>query len=687
MACPNGLDVPEELDALLTGLKVRIDMLGLMEDIDKAIECATAAFEASSETSVLDVTEYTEINDVGQAQRLSRLGVMYSVRYERTSHWKDIDQAVKLCNKAMASVPKNNPARHELSCNTASVLGQRFERTGWIDDAGQALALVGTVLETTTLDQSTRALALSVCAGLLEARYVRTGSLDDLNDAVRRIQDSLAATHGDLARPRRLNTLGNLLVMRYRRIGANEDLNLGIEHIKMALDITPPQQQPDRIMWSNNLAIALGQRYKYTNALEDLNIAIQSLSIAAIEEQPAASTLFSTRAIRLLERYGQTKEIQDLNDCINSFGSAINLSSPDDPGLPYWLNNLANALSTRFEREETIDDLNRAIEVLVTAVKQAPKDHPDRATVLGNLGIRLRERFYRLRKASDCKRSLAAFKKGWRCENAAPSFRVHLARDAATMLAWAEVWDEALEILEAAVQLLPVSSPRNLRNADKQNVLSKYAGLAALAASIALNAGKEPYHALELLELGRSIIATLAIGAYPDISDLRQSYSELAREYEDLRDELDSPADPESLLQPTQSRDTYGLRLQRRYEAEKAFNRLIVMIRGQAGFHDFLLPPKKTDMMAAANPDPMIVINVSALRCDAFIVENTQLRVVELPDLDLAKVREKATPQSLKSPYHRCSLLEWLWDAVMCPILEALDSRLSCFGNNLPHVW
>ena len=492
------------------------------------------------------------------------------------------------------------------------------------------------------------------------------------------------STRGALEKPQRLNMLGSLLVMRYERIGASEDLAWEIEILKSALSTMQQQQQPDRVRYSNNLAIALGQRYNLTGGIKDVDDALESLSWVTIVENPAGPTLYNIRGVRLLKRFEYRKNIQDLNDSTDCFRLALRSNSSKEPDQPFWLNNLANALGIRFEQQNTMDDLNRAIKVLGTAM---PKDHPDRAQMFGNLGTRLRTRLYQSRKKSDLNASLDAFQKGWYCENATPSVRVRLARQAADIIASVENWEEALLFLDGGVRLLSILSARSLRHSDKQRVLSDYSGLASLAASVALSAGKEAFHALELLETGRSLISSLVLGESSEISDLRQHHPKLAYEYEAICAELDSPTDPESSFRPTGRVETYALRLQRRHEAENRLNRLIMIIRAQLGFHYFLLPPTAHDMMAAASPDPIIVINASYFRCDAIIVEKDRLSVVTLPHLDREKVREKARPGSLASLHHRSSMLEWLWDAVTYPILEALGYTHLEPGSNLPHVW
>ncbi len=80
--------------------------------------------------------------------------------------------------------------------------------------------------------------------------------------------------------------------------------------------------------------------------------------------------------------------------------------------------------------------------------------------------------------------------------------------------------------------------------------------------------GNDAYHALELLELGRGIIAGLLLEMRTDISSLEQQHVELAERFSSLRDELDSPTDREVSLFSGESRLCRESRTKRRREAE-----------------------------------------------------------------------------------------------------------------------
>lgn len=238
----------------------------------------------------------------------------------------------------------------------------------------------------------------------------------------------------------------------------------------------------------------------------------------------------------------------------------------------------------QFQRQQSINELNEAVEAADDAIKATTRDNQDRADCLNNLGNRLGRRFERTGDMADLESSLASYKQGWACRTAPPSIRIRLARYAASILALQSKWEESSNYLNNAVLLLPTVSTRLLQHTDKQHMLQDFAGLASAAAATTLNTGKEAHKALELLELGRGVIAGLLLDLRTDISDLRLQYPTLADEFASLRNELDSPTERIVLLTP--DHDTYSQELQarRRREANQRFEELIGEIRSQPGF-------------------------------------------------------------------------------------------------------
>ena len=134
-------------------------------------------------------------------------------------------------------------------------------------------------------------------------------------------------------------------------------------------------------------------------------------------------------------------------------------------------------------------------------------------------------------------------------------------------------------------------------------MLADFAGLASMAAATALNAGKEAHHALQLLELGRGVIASLLLEMRTDVSALREQHPEHAEKFISLRNELDSPPDRTTLAASDDNMVSWELPARRRREADQRFSELLTEIRALPGFHNFLDSPTVDELMVAADPD------------------------------------------------------------------------------------
>ena len=406
----------------------------------------------------------------------------------------------------------------------------------------------------------------------------------------------------------------------------------------------------------------------------------QAIDITPQESNDLAGRLSNFGAI-LGRRFERTGSTDDLNRAVEVANIAVDATPQDHPDRAGYLNSLGNLLGRRFERTGSMDDLNRAVEFANIAVNATPRDHPDRAGYLNSLGSWLGTRFERTGSMDDLNRALSYYKEGWVCYTSPPSIRIISARHAANILASQQKWEDASSLLEGAVKLLPLVSPRRLANSDKQHLLGQFSGLASIAAAICLEVGKDEHQALELLELGRCVIAGLLLEMRTDISDLKQQHPMLAAEFESLRKKLESPYSGKALLEDTAS--SWKFQANQRLEADKRLNKLITEIRGQPSFQNFLLPPTHEELIAAAGHGPIIIINVSSYRCDAFLIKHHQIKIVALPYLKEDELNKRIQQQSVGS----ASTLQWLWTTAAGPILDTLGYQHVSSGNKWPHVW
>ncbi|KAF7506157.1 hypothetical protein GJ744_012221 [Endocarpon pusillum] len=157
-----------------------------------------------------------------------------------------------------------------------------------------------------------------------------------------------------------------------------------------------------------------------------------------------------------------------------------------------------------------------------------------------------------------------------------------------------------------------------------------------------------------------------------DTFELQEKHPRLAEEYISLLDQLDIP-NASSQRQVDQ-----------RIVAAQHLEITINTIRKLSGFDRFLLAPSEDELRTAAERGPIVVISVSVYRCDALIVEASGLRSLSLPHLDCRDLNYRArTMEDFGAP----EVLEWLWESVAQPVLDALGFTQLPSDNCWPRMW
>jgi hypothetical protein len=663
-------------------LGARFDRAGDLEDLSRAI--------AITETAINTMLQ----DDHMQARYLNNLSVWLGTRFNRKGDMNDLNRAIDVTEKAVAGMPQDHPDLAGMLSNLGTRLGTRFDHTGAMEDLTRAISVVKTAVNATPKSHPDRALYLNNLGLWLSSCFDRTGAIDKLTEAIEVTDMAANATpydHPD--RAIMLSNLGSRLHTRFNRTGDTNDLHRAIGVTDMAVNATP-QDHPDRAGRLSNLGGEFVARFNREGDMNDLNRAIEVTDMAVNatpHDHPDRAVMLSNLGNMLSTRFNHEGDMNDLNRAVGVTEIAVNATPQDHPYRACHLSNLGSKLIARFNHEGDMNDINRAVGVTEIAVNATPQDHPDRAGRLSNLGHIVGARFRQTNAPTDLERSVSSFRQGWECRHAQPSLRIKLARMVARHLAIQSDWEQASSLLDEAVHLLPQVSLRSLQHTDKQHMLADFAGLASMATAAALNAGKKACDALELLELGRGVIAGLLLEMRTDVSELEQQHYDLAKEFMILRDELDSPMDMESLrpvLTSLSSSSSSSAGTERRWAAEKRLHTLLSQIRSKHGFHNFLLPPAEAQLRTAAAFGPIVVINVSAYRCDAFLVrQHCPVVALQLHDLHLQDIESHVRAFRFAGTHQVHQTLTWLWNAAAGPILDALGLTQLPTDNNWPHIW
>lgn len=613
------------------------------------------------------------------------LGSLLTERFKHSGSMDDLDRAINVTRNAI-DAPHDTPLQVEFSLILGDILGVRFKHTGSMDDLNEAISIFNNAVEATPHDDPFRVGWLNKLGVLLGRRFSRLGLIDDLNQAIKVSSDAIDATpHDDLDRAFRLHHLGNFLYRRFDHIGLMHDLDRAIIATSNALDAIP-DDHPDRAGFLASVGSFLAKRFERTESMSHINEAIRMTS-HAVDATPYNHSFQGAQLHNLSTfldmRFEKTGPIEDLNRSVVAAASR-NLARPH-----LFLTGLGKQLFNRSKQTGSMDDLERSISVSSDAVDVAPHYHLNRADYLVNLANILGWRYHQLGSADDLDRKLACCIEGWLCINGATSTRFNLAQVAANILIKQQDWETSYQLLHDATSLLSTMSLRSLNHTDTQALLGNTPlGFATSAAAVALNVGKSPGDALRLLELRRGVTASLLMDMREDVAELQLKHPDLAERFSQLREDLDSPAHKVSAVIPDQL-SSWEQQSKRRREADEELNKIIDEIRTRPEFSQFLQPPALQDLMNAAKQGPIIVVNITSFRSDAFLIQSGSIRVIELPGITPVKLLEQVMDlyTCLDSKLDLTSSLEWLWHTICRPCLDALGFIDPVSDGNWPHVW
>ncbi|KAI1825596.1 CHAT domain-containing protein [Xylaria intraflava] len=675
---PNHPERARRLNGLGNHLGSRFSRTGNMADLDKGVAAAQEAVNA------------TPLNHPDRAMYLNNLGIRLCDRFSRVGEMADLDKAVATGQQVVDVTPLDHPDRPMYLSNLGNMFGDRYARTGNMTDLGKAVAIAQEAVDATPLDHPDLAGRLNNLANQLGDRYSRLGEMAALDKAVATAEKAVDAT--PLDHPDRAGHLSNLSVLlnkRYLRVGEMADLEKAVTTAQEAVDATP-SDHPDRPMYLNNLGKRLGDRYLRMEEISDLETAIATAQEAVNGtplDYPNQAGHLNNLGTLLGERYSRLGEISDLEAAIATMRETVDATPLEYSDRAGRLNNLGMLLGSKYSRLGELSDLENAIVITQETVDTTPPDHPTRAGSLNNLGNLLGYRYSRVGEESDSESSQKCHLEALHHASSPIQDRIIAGRQ--LLSSSAILGDQAdqkrrqraYEIAQASVQLVPLLTPRSLQNTDKEHLISQAAGITSDAAAIALQVGKDTAVVLEMLETGRCVLAAGLYDTRTSLSDLHQQYPELAQSFIDRRDKLDTPysyAYGNGTTDSSAVASGYAEVGQRREEA-KRLDLLIQEIRSHSGFERFLLPASETQVREAASNGPIVMINISRHRCDALLIEPDSISILELPHLSPSDLESK-NPNSLET-------LGWLWDTIVCPILDRLGFTETPNDCQWPHVW
>jgi tetratricopeptide (TPR) repeat protein len=653
-------------------LKDRYTATNNIEDLDKSIDLAG---EANGIANALE-----EVHPQHPLV-LKALRARLTDRYALTGSESDLDRAV---DTARQSIDITNDGASDVSNqygDLSALLGRRYLATGTVENVDEAISMGWKAIEGEVTDnESMRLHLLAHIGSLLGHKSLRTGSLADMDEGVRLARQAVEeASEEEPALADSLNSLATLLGQRYSLTSALIDINEAIDLARRSLKI--PSYNSTMLATSlGNLAVFLQLRYQRSRELPDLEESTQ-LSQRALntmpDNHPDRSRHQHDIGIKLARKFTTTNDMKDLDDGIQSLREAVDNTPKSHPYRAIFLHSLANVLIQKGSETFDGDGVDEWISVAKEALQATPESHPDRGELLYGLGLGLLAAHATGKTLTGIDEAIPCFEAAIKQSNAPPLCRIQACM---CLLPICHDRQRSLDAAKLVVGLIPRIIPRQQDNSDRQSSLAELAGFTSDAVAVAIQAG-QVVDALELLEQGQGLLGASAEQMQTDIVDLEKAHPEYAAEFDRLRKEINRPVDPDiSATQTTALREGLALRL---YDAGREFDELVEKIRKLPNFDTFLQTPGLDEMQDMTNRGPIIILNISVICCDAIIIMIDRIYTVPLVDLSRADIEEKVLSGERGSP----DALEWLWDTIVCPVLDRIGFSNTPTGDNWPHVW
>ncbi|MFJ4950515.1 CHAT domain-containing protein [Streptomyces sp. NPDC088760] len=650
---------------LALALRRRHERTGDLDDLDAAVATARAALRVSPPRG----TDHPAC--------LDQLANALQLRFQRTGDAEDLNEAVDAGSKALRRCPAGHPARAILVNNHARALRLRFERHGDAADLNQAIAAIRQGLSTVPPGDA----AYAVCHAQLSVLALLRNGLGadpvDLDTAVAAAAEAVtAAAPGDPHRGLYLNALGIAHQERFAERADPADIDAAVRAARQAVSATP-RDHPLYATCRQNLGNSLVTRWVWR--LGEGDDGERSRGPGAGPSRKAA-------------------DLADLNEGIAAHRAALD-AAVGVAERAMCSASLGTSLRWRYQQTARSRDAQEAEVLLRKAVRAGPEDSLVYGRHLHALGELLSARRQHTGDRDAAAEAIALWQRAARLPGGSAADRIAAATSWGGLAAELGDWAQAVDGMATAVDLLPLLAWRGLDRRQRERLLADCAGLAQDAAATALAAGR-PEQAVELLERGRSVLWSQLLEQHTELDVLRTAAPALAARLDRVRAALDATAAAAPALSVMEAgagttapaRPAWLERhdaTDRRTAPAHEWEELIAEVRRLPGFGDFLSRPPLRELQSAL-PGPVVVVNVSALRCDALIVTPDSVRAVPLPGLtardaharvdqfltvlheaDRAVGADARAVRMIRESTLR-DILEWLWETVAAPVLGAL---------------
>ncbi|KAF7538421.1 hypothetical protein G7054_g3017 [Neopestalotiopsis clavispora] len=730
------------VEDLWIGPMIQYQATGCLEFIDRAIAAAQ------------EVIATIPIGYPDEPQWQAELTAMLTERFGIQGQPQDLEDAISAARSAAAALDDSSSCHSLVWMNLAASLCAYFETQRNLEDVREdileeALRCSQKSLAANDSGCEVQANAFKIQASCYSICYTQFGKVEDLNEARRSSEAAIKAVDSTsrLYLEAHYN-LATIMLEQFLTSGEESQLIEAITLLQKSIS-TAPLNRRYQITAQMNLATMLGYRFQQTGDSRDIEEAIAATENAIKQVPPNhydKPVLISNLANFLMKRFSARvgEDTHDVKRAIELHQEAVSITPDNHSDYPSRCSDLANAFYLLYKttrqpehRLRAIKEIEMAIDLMPKSIKKAHymmervdmllampiemalnnmaavekalssfkqitdclhDDHPLLSLLFCQWGIAL-EIVYE-KGAKDQKpdptlltHALEHFIKGGNSPSGNPVHRVLCFRYALYLLRGKQDWDRASQVADDAIKLLPQICRRSISQDDQQKRLSGIAGLASLACSISLKAGKVS-QALRQLEFGRGFILGYLIDGQTELQELRLENSALAESFVTLRKKSSSSI-PENVSVAVRTR-----MLAERETASKQLAECEDSIRKIPGYESFLCLPSQKELQEQSEQGPIVFVNITTISSDAIIVTLDELIHLELPGmaveqrtvdstvLDLDSMRgigSERVAHKFNSVWHIDSLTS-LWNECVRPVLERLQTN-AVSSDHLRRIW
>jgi hypothetical protein len=652
--------------------------------------------------------------DPDLAGRYTNLGEVLRLLYHATGDPKVLDESIEAGRNGIAELKASTHAAPMVLASVAAGLYLRGLTASSTGDLKESIALARQAAAASAPGSVWGQNAGSILAAALRARFELTGEVSCLSEAIvlhRENADRISVQQPEYAT--HLLQLAASLLARYERQGDRLDLD--------AADVAASKARRSENALSTAEAWSLAgicRRYRAENLAADGDQAAAEL--AAQEAVDASARALSQPAVAggqepdyrirhcnaLAARYELTGNRTHRAEAADAYRAVIDGLGGESPAGQLAMLNLGIVL-LRHEPHRPADeaDVSEAqlhFRNLLSASASVPGGRLWTAAVLGLIRA-IAQLFAVAPQDVDVGELEALYRQVTAVRAVPPRRRAAAGMLAGRVLMQAGRAEAASWILTDAVQQLPAVAWRGAHRGTRESQLEDFSELGGDAAASHLLAGGDApdaaLRAAEAVEQGRAVLWADMLQLRREDESVQRSQPGLVARLRELAAALDVPDE----LQADGLGESRGV--DRRMTLAVEWDEVISEVRREAP--GFLEPPDLAAQLPAAGHGPVIIFNVSSVRCDALVVTAAGVRAVPLPSLSATDIsrqtnryldayerlaptgKRRVSTATAESPDEVLSgVLEWLWDTAVGPVLSAIGIDAPPQpGQPLPHLW